>query len=436
MLHEEGFRENSVYSSLFYPLLVASLGLGTVSLYKIGSTNIRIWQLILGTYIVMIILKYCMSSKQNFIFINYIPVLLITPLVFSVILSGFNAENVDLWLKQTLLFVAMLLLFFVVSQRTSRTQILQNMRWIIYPGICIAAWGIIEFFIFPESLPSYYMDGFYTPRAVSLFAEANEFSQFLGMPFAFLFSYILYGPHISLFERWFFRFGILLIVLAQVLSFSRGGMIVFIGQVIAWFILTSCFSTKKKSKTSSRKGYSFILVILLSIMFFIFQYLDNISLVFLERIQSLFSGNDITSQIRWDGIILAVSEAMKSPETFIIGLGFGNLPILLGDGVATTANIFADVFSELGLLGLASFCILIITLLILPINTLKYLLKKKDGEMLAIFFGSYLTFIGLLAGGLTYATYMLNFFWLSSGLLFALKKNANKYSEIQKEAFK
>jgi O-antigen ligase len=79
-----------------------------------------------------------------------------------------------------------------------------------------------------------------------------------------------------------------------------------------------------------------------------------------------------------------------------------------------------DVFAELGLVGLFSMLIILGVALVFPLRTLKRLLKEKDEEMLTAFFGAYLSFVGLIAGGMTYATHMLNIFWFVCGLLFAL----------------
>lgn len=410
--------ENSIWSNGFYPFLVASFGVGTVSLTKAGSANIRIWEVLIGTFIIAVLAKYCMGKR--FFSPNRVAMILLVPLMLCVLLSGLNANRIDLWGKQALLLFLMFILFFIVSQRWSRAQLLQNIRWIIYPGILVAGWGILELLLYPADLPLYYSDGSIMPRARSLFAEPNEFSQFLALPFAFLFSAMLYHRQVPSWERWFFGLGMLLVVLAQVLSFSRGGMVVFVGEIVIWFILTSLFATKKKRYLSLRKVLLLVALLVMTVGLLSGPELAGIYEVFLERIQTLFSGDDITSKIRWDGIVAAISETTSSPVTFFVGMGLGNLTLLLGEGVATTANILADVFSELGVLGFMSFLVIVGSALVLPIGTLKRLIREKDDEMLVAFFGAYLSLVGLIAGGLTYATHMLNIFWFSCGLLFAL----------------
>lgn len=409
---------NSIYSNRIYPLLVASLGLGTVSLSKAGSANIRIWEVLISTFIIAAFVKYCVGKR--FIYPNRIAIILLLPLMLCVLLSGLNANTSDIWAKQALLLLAMLMLFGVVSQRWSRVQILQNIRWIIYPGTLIAGWGVLELLLYPADLPLYYLNGIVMPRARSLFVEPNEFSEFLALPFAFLFSAMLYHRKVRSWERWLFGLGLFLVIVAQVLSFSRGGLVVFTFEIFAWFILTRLYNVHELRRFRIRNVLLFIaLPIAICGLLAGPEILDVVD-VFLDRIQTLFSGDDATSKIRWDGIVAAVSETINSPVNFVVGMGLGNLSLFFGGGVATTANILVDIFSELGILGLLSFIIILSAALILPLGTLKRLMREKDGEMLVAFFGAYLSFVGLVAGGLTYATHMLNIFWFSCGLLFAL----------------
>jgi hypothetical protein len=409
---------NPIWSSGVYPLLVASFGFATVSLTKAGTANLRIWQVLLLAIMVSALIKYCAGLR--FSTPGRLPLLVLLPLTLSVILSGVNANRIDYWAKQSILLFGMLFLFLIVSQRWSREQILQNIRWVIYPAILVAGWGILEMLIFPEDLPFYYSDGSFVPRTRSFFAEANEFSQFLALPFAYLFSALIYFRKVFLFERWLFGVGLLIVILAQVLSFSRGGLVVFFAEILTWYMLTSLYSKTKNSWFSWRKSFSIV-----SLSFIVAISLDDsefteITRVLWERLTSLFSGNDSTSKIRWDSITLAISEVISSPTNFVVGMGLGNLPLLLGEGVATTANFIVDVFAELGLVGLFSMLIILGVALVFPLRTLKRLLKEKDEEMLTAFFGAYLSFVGLIAGGMTYATHMLNIFWFVCGLLFAL----------------
>jgi hypothetical protein len=389
-----------------------------VSLYQIGQANIRIWEILVAVFLLVVIMKSVIYKRSAFLNIEI--TIIILPFWICACLSGMNANNIGLWAKQILLLFAMLLLFFIVSQRWARSQILQNIRFIIYPGIIVAAWGLLEMLIAPDSLPGFNLDGSSMPRARALFVEPNEFSQFLALPFAFIFSVLVYRRKISLLERLCLIIGLLVIVLAQVLSFSRGGMVAFFSEIFVWFALDSGFSDEKRDHSLLLKILITIALFVLTMSLMFGSEVELILNVFSDRMYSLFSGNDVTSKIRFENIFLALSMTMDSYQNFVLGIGFGNLKLLLGEGVETTANIFVDIFSETGIVGMLAFLIIIISALVLPLRTLRYLVKNKDNEMLIVFFGAYMSFVGLIAGGLTYATHMLNFFWFSCGLLFAL----------------
>jgi O-antigen ligase len=416
--------ENKFWSSILYPLLVASLGFGTISIFQIYAVNIRIWEVLIILYILTLIISYTLNRK---IFLpNKLALFIMFPLLFSVLLSGINSNSIGFSIKQALLFFGMSILFLIVSQRWSRAQLLQNIRWIIYPGILVAGWGVVEFFVFPEILDSYSSLLGVVPRAKSFFAEPNEFSQFLGLPFAFLFSALIYRHPNSTLENLFFTFGLLLVIFAQFITFSRGGAVVFLSQIIVWFFLDLYYVRGVRRTYISIKFILIMIAIMVTSMLFIFPGIDDLGYVFLERMESFFSESDATTSIRLESIKYALLTQMESFVYIIFGTGFGSLSAILGDGVATTSNIFVDIFVELGFVGLLAFLFFLICILILPLKIIRSSVIVCDDKLLTVFFGSYLSFVGMLFGGLTYATHMLNIFWFSCGIVLAVlnyKKN-------------
>ena len=413
-------RRNMFFSSKIYPLLVASLGLASISLGQIGSADIRVWEILLATFIVSVIIKITLAKRL--IIPNKLAPMILFPLVVSVLLSGFNANRVDMWAKQTLFFAMLLMLYIIVCQRWSRIQLIQNLRWIIYPGILIAGWGILEYALFPETLMSFYNNGIYTPRATSLFAEPNEFSQFLTLPFGFLVSVLIYYRSIPRWERVFYLLGLLVVIAAQILTLSRGGLVAFAAVLLTYAGLR--VALRKKIRMSI--GWTVFLIaffaVVLSVITFTVPDTAAALALYWERFISLFVGGDITAMIRLNSINFAFQESIKSPIDILFGIGLGNLPNILGAGIATTTNIFVDVYAELGLLGLISFCGILAITLILPLKTIKFLIKTGDEKLLSVFIGAYISFIGLIVGGLTYSTYMLNIFWFLGGLLLSRGK--------------
>ena len=345
-------RQNTLFSNAIYPILVGSLGFGTLSLGMIGNANIRIWEVLVLYIIAILIVKLLLGKK--IIYPNRAAFLIIIPISISIVISGINAYLVNTWLKQTVLLMAMFSLFIIVSQRWSREQILNNFKWIIYPGVLIAMWGIIETLFFPGKLPTHHTSFTTIPRAQSFFAEPNEFSEYLGLPFAFLLSSVLYSRKLKTWQRWMYVLAISTLLLAQILTFSRGGIIVFLSEIMMLLTLSWYYRIGKLSHIRMR-NIIYLILILIIITLLLGPDLNNVFNVFVDRIQTLFSGNDPTSRIRLSGILIALNESVKSPEIFLFGIGLGNLTRLLGEGVSTTANLFVDIYTELGVLGLMSF---------------------------------------------------------------------------------
>lgn len=401
-------------------LMIASLGFGTVSLGEVSGANIRIWEILLGMFILGATLKAL--GKGKIVLSNRMPLVLICPFILSILFSGLNAFDGNYWLKQSILLFLMLTLFVVVAQIHSASQLVRSLRWIIYPGIFIAGWGILESFLYPENLQFFHSEGLLLPRTRSFFAEANEFSNFLTLPFAFLFSALYFHQGVARWERWVYRFGLLVIIMAQIMSFSRGGLLAFFAVLFAGFVLLFIRGVRVAHYLWSAALSVLLLTLLVGLLYLIQPDMANIFSMLLERVRSLFSGSDETALIRLESISTAIAVASSSLPNFIAGIGFGNLPIILGEKIATSSNFLVDVFSETGFLGLISFIGIVIAVLFLPLKTLKILIRTRDNQLCAVFFGAYLSFIGLIFGGMSAANHMLNLFWFICGLLLALYK--------------
>jgi hypothetical protein len=372
----------------------------------------------LALIVVSAVFKICL--RQALAYPNWMAVALLFPFFGSLLFSGLNANDQFLWAKQTILLGAMLTLFAFVAQRWSRAQILQNLRWIIYPCSLIAGWGIIELVIFPANLQAYYYEyGLSLPRARALFAEANEFSQFLCLPFGFLLAALWYRKTLPLWERYAFYFGLVIVVIAQILTFSRGGLLAYASEVSAWIVLVVRYGTVRRRTPFWVKAILGIAISLIVGLSATSPTVATIAGVAEQRIEALFAGGDLTAAIRWETIGEVLSVSTDSFINLVFGIGFGNLPVILGEHSATTGNLLVDIVSETGLVGLLSFVCIAFAVLILPLRALELLIKARDEEMQAVFVGAYLSVVGVMVGGMTYATHMLNFFWFVCGLLFA-----------------
>lgn len=403
-----------------YTLMVASLGFGTVTLVNIAGANVKLWQLFLLTTLAVSILK------SRVVFANKAAIVIVIAIAFSCLLSGMNAVDTHLYIKQILLLFGMLTLFLVVAQKHHANDLTQVLRWVIYPGLFVAGWGLLETFLYPEDLSFYSSFLGVLPRASSFFAEANEFSQYLNLPFAFSLAMLAYYKPLSRLERFVLIIGIFMIIVAQMMTFSRGGILSFGAQIIAWLLLAGWQSRNISSFFPSIIKIVFTLILTILVLGILAPSLFEISRVVAFRFQSLISGNDATTAVRLLTIAKGLDAASASWNTLFLGIGFGNLPVVLGEGVANAGNFLVDIFSELGLVGLLVIILSVGACLILPLKHHKLLIEKQNEKLLTVFYAAYLSFFGLVVGGMTYSTFMLNLFWFCGGMLMSLNHFGNK----------
>ncbi len=402
------------FSNIPFILLSLSLPLGTVSIGSIGGANIRIWEILLLPSVIILVL----SIQSNVIAYLSRNMWGFAVLFYGVILvSSVNTyTNLDLFIKQALLMFGMIVLFFVTSVQRIFINGLAITRSIIYSGLVVSIIALMELFYNPNPLQTFYFGDLILSRARAYFAEANEYSQYLGLPFSFLVATLIFNKKIIRLERIIFSIGLLLIVSAQLLTLSRGGILVFVANLFALFcIMKYCGLVNINLLLKSPLVISCAVVTAIFIFYFSGEliYLN----LFQERFLSIFSGDDATTNIRFESQLLGFNYVTDSVISMLFGIGFGNLPVLLGEGAATTANFLSDIFIETGVVGLTFLLLLIAN--IMNINRYKSQLLYSSLELRPIFVASYMALFGLLVGGLTYASHMLNFFWFICGLVVA-----------------
>jgi len=213
--------------------------------------------------------------------------------------------------------------------------------------------------------------------------------------------------------------GLLIVIMAQILTFSRGGWFSFVVQLSILFIIIN-----KSVKSNLRKilSYTSILITVLFIInFYNPEILSKVFSLVSYRLFTSFSIDDFSTAERFMTIQNALSINYSSIPNFIVGIGVGNLGASIVNE-ASTSNYLVDILVETGIIGLISFSLFIIYILIISRNTFKLLKKISDDDLFVVFIGAFLSFIGLLTGGLTSSTHMLCFFWFIVGLLFAINK--------------
>ena len=394
--------------------MVASLCLGTVSILRVAGANIRYWEVFLGLCLFRSISLRMLQGRIGLQ--ANLQTVIFALLVLASVASSYNAVDMGLYLKQFVLFLAMLLLSLQVGFRHERDQLLCLYPWFVYPGVLIALWGIIEWLYFNENLTVYSADGILIPRAQSLFAEPNEFSQFLSVVFAFVFSAVVLRQ-----RRWSKKItylSMVIVCVAQILSLSRGGLLS-CGVQMAAFLVLRWVSGQRVSGVLTKAFVAFGLVLSVVWVLAASNTLPVID-VFWARIQTTLSTTDVTTSIRLETIQKAALAPMESVSTLIVGIGFGNLPTVLGKDVANSSNLLVDVFAEMGIAGFVVFSGLLAAGFLIPLTRARVIARNLDPALQTVFYGSYLSFLGLVVGGLTSPTHMLNVFWFVCGAVFAV----------------
>lgn len=424
-----------IANSGIYTMLLVSAGLGTISLGGGNLGNIRVWQVFLLFFIIFALIK---SLSKGVVSIKSLPLMFIISGYFvSVLVSGANAIDSSLWLKRLALVFAMLSLFIVFAQRSSLKEIDRARLIIIFSGVFFSALGFIEIYLYnfqieiynvihsidrtagdsERALASY---GILT-RARGFFNEANEFSQYLLLPFGYALASIYFGQMRNGL-RILYIGGASIIVLAQVASLSRGGFLGFGGQLIALFIVNkSCGRSVRKSKNNHLITLSALLIVLPSI-FLLSSYIDvdfvGLVATIFDRFSTTSTEDDWSTKPRLATIYAGFSSAGAGLWNFLIGVGAGNLDVS-NVREATTTNQFVDVLVETGVLGLVFYTGTILFLLWISYKFMRSQSSSYNKDALLCFGGAYLSFVGMLFGGMTYSTHSLFFFWLNAGLLAA-----------------
>jgi O-antigen ligase len=350
----------------------------------------------------------------------------------AIILSGLNAIDHGIWFKRLVLNASFLLLFIVVSQSVKSKNSYIVAKAIIIFGVLFSVLGILDLYFYNfnrqifdilHSFDSSNIDGNselasygLITRARGFANEANEFSQYLIIPFGFILAELALTSRSN--KTIFYLIVALVIVLfAQLASLSRGGLLGFMSQVLFLLFIKQKY---KYSQTHKRSFFAIMISIITigSALVLIYQsyFEGDLIAVVLERVFTTNSSDDWTTNERLSTIYAGLDLIQNSITNFIFGVGAGNLDVSIVSE-ATTTNQFIDIFAETGVIGLVLFSFFVAYLLI---NSSVVIIANRtlfDNRSNTSFVGSYLSFIGMLFGGLTYSTHALFFFWLIAGLL-------------------
>lgn len=407
---------------VIYALCIVSIPLATISVLSGNLYDIRLWELLLIP-VIFFKLKYFFQLPNSRLFF------LLGIYFFSIICSLIDFNFINLYQTASQIFLNSFFLIFAltVSLFYKKNELI-IINWIfILLSIYLGIHSFIDVFLNKPQFTKYFYDGFLYNnikmeiiRSQGFFAEPNELSVFLNIPFAFLLSRFFLKIRIAFFEYWLLVFGLLFVLISQFFSFSRGGLISFLAEILALFFIANCY------KVGRHKFIRLISILgFLTFLFFVaYIYIGNdlidYLIVYLFRIENFFSSHDPTTSIRLNSIMLGINTILDEPIKLFFGIGFGAYRSILGD-MSTSSNILVDSLVETGFFGFFIFLYLLFYGFFVIFRSLKYLVVKNDETMSIICFSILLSYIGLLVGGQTYAIHKINYFWLVYGLIFALR---------------
>ena len=430
-------KNNTLLSSI-YGVLVLSSGLGAISFGGAGGGNIRLWELSLVAFTIVV----CFISilKENVVLLVSPTLLLVSGYVVAVLLSGLNAIDSAMWLQRSALVLAMSLLFFVFSQRYSQKEFGIYLNIIIYSGMFFAFVGMLDVYLFfttPDifeiihqfdggaqfskngagDLASYNL----VARARGFFTEPNEFSQYLILPFGFLLA-VVFFQHQKIGTKLIYLLGILIVLFAQVMSQSRGGLLGFFTELLGVFLVAKISGVKPTGRINTFVPIALVVIALITaVILYIGEDMVAIFTTVFDRVSTTGTSDDWTTDIRLMNYQHAFKSVGTSFANLLVGVGAGNLDFSFVHE-ATTTNQFIDVLVETGVVGFTFYVMTILSSLWLSYKFMKNKLLSSNNELFVVFVGAYLSLLGMLVGGMTYPTHMLFFFWLNAGFLLAVCK--------------
>lgn len=419
-----------------YVLMVMSTGLGAISLGGVGGGNIRLWEVSLVAFTIV---ECFISIYKKYIVLLVSPTLVfVSGYVVAVLLSGLNAFDFEMWKQRSVLVLAMSLLFFVFSQRYTQKEFDLYLKIIIYSGMFFSVVGMLDVYLFLNAPDIFQMihqfDGgkqfsrYYTTgdlasydlvlRARGFFTEPNEFSQYLILPFGFLLA-VTFFQHQKSGSKLIYLLGILIVLFAQVMSLSRGGLLGFFIEFLGVFLVAKISGVKR---TVSIKLFSQIAIALIMARFlYIGEDMVEIFTTVFDRVRGTGTNDDWTTDIRLMNYQVSFKSVGASFANLLVGSGAGNLDFS-NVQQGTTTNQFIDVLVETGVVGFTFYVMTILSLLWSSYKFMKNRLLSANNKLFVVFVGAYLSLLGMLVGGMTYPTHALFFFWLNAGILLATCK--------------
>lgn len=346
-----------------------------------------------------------------------------------ILISMINSEDLYNSEAQALEFIASILLYYLLSSRAivrSYSDIVVILRsWIASLAVLALSGTIAMVLLFiTGELPSWatYLTRTGAPRLTLRFYYYNPDSlgTFLVPGFSFCLGILLWGG------RWLTRTqSVLLWILIGTLEWtllstlSRGAWITMLGVVVCLWILPRLARRRMRKiiiPINVTLGLATVaLSWILSVMMFSPPFFD--SLLSRSNPVALINEQDQERLTIWRG---AWNMFLNNPW----GVGWGNFGIayerykLPGAlPIGSPHNLFLEIATELGILGIVAFAWLLLRAFRLTIEALQRM--PKDTWAFPVLIGVSLGLIGDLLQGLTQSMFFLRVFWFNLGLLVA-----------------
>jgi O-antigen ligase len=355
-----------------------------------------------------------------------------------VIVSVRHAEYPFVSIKQIfLLLIYVLLNLSIIVSCKNKQSLAFIYKGLIYISLALFAFEIFNILTLGKFAPKFGNESsfFYRPR--SFFREANEFGQYLVFIIGLIIPAIILKKAIINFKLILICF--LLDLFLLIPNMSRGS---WLGACGAIFVIILCLYKLGRIRfrvlTILKTGISLYIIISIILIIipkiFPIKFADNIYDVISARIVSFAMFKDETINVRYSYNIIGLQCVEKSPIT---GIGYGNLFSVLPFGYdlttehdkipiignATTSNFIMDIASETGLLGISCFLILLLHALA---TGYKNVMKAKDEDIRTMSLGTLAAMVGLILNGISYASHMLPFLWVSIGMTYSLRQMIKK----------
>lgn len=413
--------------------------------------------------IIIMSLLMVFPQKENFIIpkndINIVLVIFYFVCLASIFMSAylpFEEFRGELpWLKSIKRFTgltAMILIYFaIITFVNTEKRFYKCLNVYIIGAIFVSILGIYQFLsiYFRLNLPFERLPiinpslggglsaiGFWEglPRVSSTLKEPAYFGNYLVTVIPILLGGLIYKQYYFAKSKKVMYFLISLFFIALIITFSRAP---YVGMIIALLVLlmTSLFYN---FSSVCHEFLKLIIGIGAGLLFLTFITGRNIFLMVLRRFFSIQIMYDISTLERSTMIVTQLDIFKKFP---ILGVGLGNFGFYYnkfkpdwgyavaesGSSFFHTQNIYGEIIAETGILGITSFCLVLLLVVVIGLKTFRY---SKSYYYKATSLGLVSGFVGYMVTMFAVGDfYNFPFMWVLMGLIVVqnrIQKNTNK----------